>query len=55
MYTSIRKYYVIPGQVDELMQRIHRGFVPIISDVSGFHRLLCSGNKKRRNSHSQRF
>lgn len=36
MYTSIRKYYVIPGQVDELMRRIHRGFVPIISDVPGF-------------------
>ena len=36
MYTAIRKYYVIPGRVDEFMQRVRVGFVPIISQVPGF-------------------
>jgi heme-degrading monooxygenase HmoA len=36
MYTAIRKYYVIPGRGDELIQRVQGGFVPIISEVSGF-------------------
>ena len=36
MYTAIRKYYVVPGQVDEFMQRVQAGFLPIVSDVSGF-------------------
>ncbi len=36
MYTAIRKYYVIPGRVDELIQHVRAGFVPIISQVPGF-------------------
>lgn len=36
MYTAIRKYYIIPGMVDEWMTRVHWGFVPIISMVPGF-------------------
>jgi hypothetical protein len=36
MYTAIRKYYVIPGSVDEWMRRVREGFVPIISQVPGF-------------------
>lgn len=36
MYTSVRKYYVIPGRVDEWMRRVQVGFVPLISKVPGF-------------------
>jgi len=36
MYIAIRKYYVIPGTVDEWMRRVQEGFVPIISQVPGF-------------------
>jgi antibiotic biosynthesis monooxygenase len=36
MYASIRKYYVIPGHVDEWMRRVQAGFVPIISNGPGF-------------------
>jgi hypothetical protein len=36
MYIAIRKYYVIPGSVDEIMQRVQEGFVPIISQAPGF-------------------
>ena len=37
MYAVIRRYRVAEGaSVEELMQRVHRGFVPIISRVPGF-------------------
>jgi hypothetical protein len=37
MYTTIRRYEGIdPGRVDELMQRVEQGFVPIVSQVPGF-------------------
>jgi Antibiotic biosynthesis monooxygenase len=36
MYIAVRKYYIIPGEVDEWMQRVQSGFVPIISRVPGF-------------------
>lgn len=36
MYIAIRKYYIIPGSVDEFMQRVQGGFVPVISQVPGF-------------------
>jgi heme-degrading monooxygenase HmoA len=36
MYIAIRKYYIIPGSGDEFMQRVQRGFVPVISQVPGF-------------------
>ncbi len=37
MYASIRKYYIIPGTAEEFMRRVREGFVPLISQVSGFH------------------
>lgn len=36
MYIAIRKYYLVPGSVDEFMQRVQGGFVPIISAAPGF-------------------
>ena len=37
MYTAIRRYEgVDPGRVDELIQRVEREFVPIVSQVPGF-------------------
>jgi heme-degrading monooxygenase HmoA len=36
VYIAVRKYYVIPGMVEEWMQRVQRGFVPLISEVPGF-------------------
>ena len=37
MYAVIRRYRVAEGvSVADLMQRVHRGFVPIISRVPGF-------------------
>src|ERR1700694_5835966 len=36
MYIAIRKYYIIPGTVEEWMQRVQQGFVPLISQVPGF-------------------
>lgn len=36
MYIAIRKYYIIPGAVDEWMRRVHWGFVPIISQAPDF-------------------
>ena len=35
MYASVRRYEV-PGSVDEVMNRIQEGFVPIISKGPGF-------------------
>jgi hypothetical protein len=36
MYIAIRKYYIIPGAVDEWMRRVQWGFVPIISQAPDF-------------------
>ncbi len=36
MYATVRKYSIIPGSVKEVMQRIEGGFLPIISEASGF-------------------
>ena len=36
MHTPIRKYYIIPGTVEEWMRRVQEGFVPLISQVPGF-------------------
>jgi hypothetical protein len=36
VYIAIRKYYTIPGVVDEWMRRVREGFIPIISKVPGF-------------------
>ena len=40
MYASIRKYR-IEGSVDELMQKVNEGFVPIISRAQGFYAYYC--------------
>ena len=36
MYAPIRRLKVKPGLIDEAVQRIENGFVPIISSVPGF-------------------
>lgn len=37
MYVAIRRYELDPGaSVDELMQRVNEGFIPLIKDASGF-------------------
>ena len=36
MYIAIRKYYIIPGAVDEWMRRVQWCFVPIISQMPDF-------------------
>jgi len=36
MYIAIRKYYIIPGAVDEWMRRVQWGFVPIIIQMPDF-------------------
>ena len=36
MYIAVRKYYIVPGAVDEWMRRVQCGFVPIISRVPDF-------------------
>jgi heme-degrading monooxygenase HmoA len=36
MYASIRKYYIISGTTEEFLRRVQQGFVPLISQGSGF-------------------
>lgn len=36
MYAAIRRLKVKPGLIDEAVQRIENGFVPLISSVPGF-------------------
>ena len=36
MYTVIRKYDLIPGSVEEFIQQVQKGLVPIINRVPGF-------------------
>lgn len=36
MYASIRKYYITPGTLEELLRHVREGFVPIISQMPGF-------------------
>jgi len=36
MFASIRKYYIIPGTAEQFLRHLQWGFVPIISQVSGF-------------------
>lgn len=36
MYASIRRYKTTPGSVDELVQRVNQGFVPLVSRAPGF-------------------
>ena len=46
MYVAIRRYKMDPGTVDELIQRVNEGFVPIISQAPGFtaYYVLDAGN-----------
>jgi heme-degrading monooxygenase HmoA len=36
MFTSIRKYRVKQGSVEELAQRVREGFVPLVRQMRGF-------------------
>lgn len=36
MYTVIRKYDLVPGTVEEFIQHVQKGLVPIINRVPGF-------------------
>jgi hypothetical protein len=36
MYIAIRRYSIVPGTGEELLQRVQEDFVPIISHSSGF-------------------
>ena len=36
MYAVIRKYFLIPGSIKEVMRRIEGGFLPLISKTPGF-------------------
>ena len=46
MYASIRRYEVHPGAEAEVVQRANEGFVPIISEASGFvaYYIVDAGN-----------
>jgi hypothetical protein len=46
MYTSVRKYTVDEGQMDELMRRVDQTFAPRIEDMPGFvgYQLLDCGH-----------
>ncbi|UJR84646.1 hypothetical protein [Sandaracinus amylolyticus] len=41
MYLAIRKYRKVEGDEKELMARIQRGFVPLISQIDGFVAYYC--------------
>ena len=36
MYAVIRKYTLLPGTVEEFIQQVQRGLVPIINRIPGF-------------------
>jgi heme-degrading monooxygenase HmoA len=36
MFSSIRKYTVKRGSVEELARRVREGFVPLVRDMKGF-------------------
>jgi quinol monooxygenase YgiN len=36
MYIAVRRYKIKPGSVDEAMRSVSEGFVPLISQASGF-------------------
>jgi hypothetical protein len=40
MFTSIRKYQVRRGSVEELARRVLDGFVPLLRQMKGFSRPL---------------
>ncbi len=36
MYTVVRNYYLHPGTIEEFIQQVQRGLVPIINQLPGF-------------------
>jgi hypothetical protein len=36
MYIAVRKYHLLPGSSREFLQRVQEGFVPLVSQISGF-------------------
>jgi hypothetical protein len=36
MYIATRSYSIVPGKGKELLERVHAGFVPLISHFHGF-------------------
>jgi quinol monooxygenase YgiN len=46
MYITVRRYQVKPGSIDEVMRSVSEGFVPLISQASGFiaYYAVDSGN-----------
>ena len=36
MFSSIRRYTVRQGTVEDLIRRVHEGFVPIVRNMPGF-------------------
>ncbi len=36
MYTTIRKYYIVPGSASELKRRVQADFEPLVSCLPGF-------------------
>src|SRR5450759_5784278 len=36
MYIAVRKYAIIPGSVNEVLQRVQESFVPLITRTAGF-------------------
>ncbi|HLJ69212.1 MAG TPA: hypothetical protein VKX16_17800 [Chloroflexota bacterium] len=46
MYQTIREYQTSPQNVNEILAKVEKSFVPYISDASGFREYWCidSGN-----------
>ena len=36
MYIAVRRYQIKPGSIDEIVRSVSEGFVPLISQASGF-------------------
>ena len=36
MYIAVRRYKIKPGSIDEIVRNVSEGFVPLISQTSGF-------------------
>ena len=36
MYAAIRRYHTDPDTLDEVVRQVNEGFVPLISEMSGF-------------------
>lgn len=48
MYLTVRKYEIKPGVgIEEIVQRVQEGFIPIVSQVPGFaaYHIVDTGNE----------